>query len=858
LGEEGLSSSYDPRAERISIEDIRNSTLDMLLAATGKNKGHGDPAQYENNPLRAGIEPSTVQSGISRVDVDDLRPAKYVPLRDMNSTTRRMSGDPGSTDAVITTDGIGEDRYARKSSGVAYSPLEPFTAPQSNISTFAITSIAIYASIAAVAAVIVGAQNLFGADGAPPPVIGAHDSILGSENDSLILGKYGTKPSSAGDSAGFDRLMSFASNLVKSAGAPEFYRPVSGRGYFECAMLGFSAFMGVNPDSSPDQNKAFSFLEISLGLAARTLELAALKQERGYYETIFRNISKNINSIAAEVRSTPDVISFATSGVVESIFSAGIVDIVEVFAKSGDMIYLRYDASREYNINEIEDFRSEVARAAGRIRSPKIAEGSKITSIDGYNIPALRLLPAQYKKRINEALETSQFKTNLLFGDSPKGKNRFTPEQVGKIEQLLDAEYMPFYFQDLRTNEIISFNAFLDDVSDGFQAEYSSISGYGRIEDAKIYKGTKRSLSVKFHLFAANPDDFDHMWWQINKLTTMVYPQWSKGRQLEIVQGTNNAGGNQTKFPFIQPFSQIPTATPVIRVRVGDLIRSNYSRFNLKRLFGFTDPDISSKQKENSNLQYTTVTDDVYGTRQREVKDDNGNVIQDTLRAASKKAGPTTTTRKLTISANPPGGKVVKLEVPAGTKLVKTKAEEKGKYYYQFNVSGKKYGAWPAEFTGAVKTSVETTDAVFVNRTEPEPFLVSSGSITSGPAMDKDTFYHVDNNAIIRSFESTMGKGLPAVCTSLKFGWMDAPWGAGDDGPGNRAPRYCTVDMQFDVMHDIAPGLDHEGFNRAPIYPVGETITKITEGGEESPYGRGTRSNQVAHYEYNNVPKTRA
>lgn len=856
LGEEGLSSSYDPRAERISIEDIRNSTLDMLLAATGKNKGHGDPAQYENNPLKAGVEPSTVQSGISRVDVDDLRPAKYVPLQGMNSTTRRMSGDTGSTDAVITTDGIGEDRYARKSSGVAYSPLEPFTAPQSNISTFAITSIAIYASIAAVAAVIVGAQNLFGADDAPPPVIGAHDSILGSENDSLILGKYGTKPSSAGDSAGFDRLMSFASNLVKSAGAPEFYRPVSGRGYFECAMLGFSAFMGVNPDSSPDQNKAFSFLEISLGLAARTLELAALKQERGYYETIFRNISKNINSIAAEVRSTPDVISFATSGVVESIFSAGIVDIVEVFAKSGDMIYLRYDASREYSINEIEDFRSEVARAAGRIRSPKIAEGSKITSIDGYNIPALRLLPAQYKKRINEALETSQFKTNLLFGDSPKGKNRFTPEQVGKIEQLLDAEYMPFYFQDLRTNEIISFNAFLDDVSDGFQAEYSSISGYGRIEDAKIYKGTKRSLSVKFHLFAANPDDFDHMWWQINKLTTMVYPQWSKGRQLEIVQGTNNAGGNQTKFPFIQPFSQIPTATPVIRVRVGDLIRSNYSRFNLKRLFGFTDPDVSGKQNENSNLQYTTVTEDVYETRLREVRDSTGNVIQETQRIVSKKDGPTVTARVLEgINATAPDGKTSTVKIPAGTRLTLRSSDKA----YIYTLSGVKYASAGIQFKGAVKsTSVETEEIRTFNKTQLSSALVSKGSTSSGAAMDKDTFYNVDNNAIIRSFESTMGKGLPAVCTSLKFGWMDAPWGAGDDGPGNRAPRYCTVDMQFDVMHDIAPGLDHEGFNRAPIYPVGETITKITEGGEESPYGRGTRSNQAAHYEYNNVPKTRA
>ena len=37
---------------------------------------------------------------------------------------------------------------------------------------------------------------------------------------------------------------------------------------------------------------------------------------------------------------------------------------------------------------------------------------------------------------------------------------------------------------------------------------------------------------------------------------------------------------------FIQPFSQIPTASPMIRLRVGDVIKSNYSKFGLARLFG--------------------------------------------------------------------------------------------------------------------------------------------------------------------------------------------------------------------------------------------------------------------------------
>ena len=71
---------------------------------------------------------------------------------------------------------------------------------------------------------------------------------------------------------------------------------------------------------------------------------------------------------------------------------------------------------------------------------------------------------------------------------------------------------------------------------------------------------------------------------------------------------------------------------------------------------------------------------------------------------------------------------------------------------------------------------------------------------------------------------------------------MDGLWGAGDDGPGNRAPRSCKIQMSFDPIHDIAPGLDSDGFNRAPIYPVGNVINSLVEGGEDQPYGVGSSS----------------
>ena len=386
-------------------------------------------------------------------------------------------------------------------------------------------------------------------------------------------------------------------------------------------------------------------------------------------------------------------------------------------------------------------------------------------------------------------------------------------------------------------------------MSDGFQAEYSSISGYGRIEDAKIYKGTKRSLSVKFHLFAANPDDFDSMWWQINKLTTMVYPQWSRGRELKIVQGndvTNKAGSaNSQTFPFLQPFSQIPTATPVVRVRVGDLIRSNYSRFNLKRLFGFKDSDVGPKQ-ESAGGQFSTGTEDV---KSRTVVT-NPRVTGSPGRRAQKI--PLTVKKDTYLAAaDIPGlSNAAGATIKAGTIL-----EPRPRGIYRVEILGKPYAIERSKIQDVAGGYTTAAQAEVKSQEEKTKEVGGSvGTITpGGNSMTAAEFYHPDKNAIIRSFESTMGKGLAAVCTSLKFGWMDAPWGAGEDGPGYRAPRYCTVEMQFDVMHDIAPGLDADGFNRAPIYPVGDTIPRIIEGAEPNPYGRGTKSSQDTRIEYNNA-----
>lgn len=154
---------------------------------------------------------------------------------------------------------------------------------------------------------------------------------------------------------------------------------------------------------------------------------------------------------------------------------------------------------------------------------------------------------------------------------------RIPSDIVALYEKQLEKDYMPFYIHDLRTNEILPFHAFLEDVGEDFQIEYTSVEGYGRMDKVQIYKGTTRNVNVTFTMIATNEDDHAVMWYKINKLATVIYPQWTQGRKVEI--------GN---LKFIQPFSQIPGATPVIRLRLGDLWKSNYSKMAVTRLFGAT------------------------------------------------------------------------------------------------------------------------------------------------------------------------------------------------------------------------------------------------------------------------------
>ena len=72
-----------------------------------------------------------------------------------------------------------------------------------------------------------------------------------------------------------------------------------------------------------------------------------------------------------------------------------------------------------------------------------------------------------------------------------------------------------------------------------------------------------------------------------------------------------------------------------------------------------------------------------------------------------------------------------------------------------------------------------------------------------------------------------MGRGIAVAIDSLGFAFKygEFPW---ELEPGNRAPRWIDVKLGFKPIHDITPGIDHNGFNRAPVYKVGEPSKSIS------------------------------
>lgn len=450
--------------------------------------------------------------------------------------------------------------------------------------------------------------------------------------------------------------------------------------------------------------------------------------------------------------------------------------------------------------------------------------------------------------------------------DSPsfdQESGRIKKETVEKMEEYLEKDYMPFYFHDLRTNEIISFHAFINEISENFTADYNSVDGFGRLSPIQVYKSTSREISLAFSVVSFDDDDLDTLWYKINRFMMLLYPQWTRGREISIGQGGK----------MIQPFSQQIGASPLIRMRVGDLFKSNYSKVALARLFGLGGSRVTS----NDDLRVSRFQDNASSVANARAAAD---ARRETIRSEIERQGvrrdfqpgdivnismgvtyvrvpePTPPPPVPGIAATPAGRPRVRPTTPAITPYNPTGSEEVTLIRYEADNIAicSVMEAGQLNQIRVPKSNLRHNVAIIERSAKVNPTSTESQlQDTQQQPLDVQNFFSTngnDSNPIVKAFENNGGTGLAGFIKSVNVGYPEnAIWATGRINA--RVPTMIQLSITFSPVHDIEPGLDHNGFMRAPIWNVGGIIGKIFT--DKDSFERREQSLNQANQAFNKV-----
>jgi len=611
-------------------------------------------------------------------------------------------------------------------------------------------------------------------------------------------------------------------------------------------------------------------------------------QSPGYFVTMARAIVRSVSEIVLACEEFGKLLATGniTSGI-EQIFellgrikNSRFVSTINIFGQIGDANFRAEEYLTVKDLDNGDYFSVGAIESSARQSNdlPALYGQGRMNAINSTKLgwandraPSLLSLPMKAwslsydlgdKNYLYDRLTYEKSRATFASPLNPEG--RIDTLLREKIEEKFDAEYVPFYFHDLRTNEILGFHAFLTNLGDSYTANYESTEGFGRIDPVKTYKNTTRRIDVGFVIAATGPDDLKVMWDKINKLTTLVYPQMTQGKRL----GVSTANGD---FIFTKPFTQQIGAAPMVRLRLGDLFASNYSKFNIAGIFGATDDttQMGSQKLDDAGFNQTAAAKVIKNKKiaadPRTRYQPGDTVILKKTRPYYFESNPTQTSTYIVpyvdyksymlfeitnIGLNEKlipsySGRII--ERPAdeldekqknNLKVLKDKIATKSAVSfqdadmqipdvfnpeYQFTVNFEDIEGPSQKTKKRLEEVYNSLDAT------PQEIAAAPGFIQS-----LEDFLNPDKNAIVRSFRSAGGKGLAGFIDSLALDWNTGTWTADSESPPEFVvPKVCKVTISFTPIHDISPGLSHNGFNRAPIYPVG-TMTAKTAGGQNN------------------------
>ena len=862
MGEYVKDTDDDSKAVAYDVEDLQKIALSLLLKATGRAQNDVDPTSLDSGTILSADEGgqglfaiASVRVGNEKLGAGDLeaRNAYRGGRLTKNDTVDAELRDP----EIPSSAGFFNFDTPGGSYGQTYSHLENF-APfgpysPSPMALLLPQFVTIAASTAAVGL-----------------IIGLLTGDLGFPKQDILNPGTDVLPSGASRQSG-SIFGAFASTIKKMLNVPE--------------------------------TKAAFLPSVFVGLL--WFQVSALYGGAGLVTSVQRGVARDtvtfMDQLANDDLFSGGFISDlnAIGIIIDSLIHSKFFRFTITMAVLGDKIITgSWKKSKNFNYGigkaNVDDLPDN---ALYRVAKSRKTKGSKGLAWQAGNIPSAYVLPQAFVAAAtngatgvgvetslggllsNVSLSSKLINIDEMASEYNEGR-RLPASLVEAIENQLEIEYVPFYFHDLRTNEIIAFHAFIQNISDVYSATWSAQTGIGRVEPAQIYGGTTRAISLKFLIAATNnKEDYDEMWFKVNKLTTLMYPQFSRGRV--VSDGSIN---------FVQPFSQVQTASPLVRIRLGDLFKSNYSKFSLARLFGLGQTTeafqpaptgdggtTDSDYEEAGELE--VVMKKVADSRSADVEGASGFMTADQviisptiLNIAPVVPGvgatqngvstmvPLKGTVTIPILVSPPSNedgasaaaRLAALGTPAAIDAGTAETPEidvNTKYLVMLDqdsndiINGMFNPAIPGQYTVTVSHAMlQLQEAWYQTLVQIEMNMIPDPFAAQPTGSD---FFSSENNAVVRSFESTRGRGLAGAITSMDFDWNEKPWAT--ETIGSKAPIFCAVTLNFSPIHDITPGLDVDGFNRAPIYNVGKAMNGI--GGD--PYGGPIGNNEAVQKEIN-------
>ena len=836
----------------VTIQNLKDMGLQVLLNASGE---HRIPTDISDNKNQAKLVASVTSGpGLARIGL-------RVPYGRFRAGTILNSINPDFSKPTISD--LENDGPTKLSYGNVNNPLAPFSSLNQGSSqiTMSLLVITVSSMINALSRVI-NTNKTFNAN------------ILADDPNNSLRAKrlgsyYGDTQTNLGP----------ARTRVSYRGDGSFFNLTPTRNdYVDCVQKGLEIFFeipGGIPNLSPSTTASPQYFNVLLRTMVRDVSDSLIDGilTPAIGQNAFSRGSLEINSPGASGLSNPLSTINSAFDLITNIQNSKLIKFMDILSTIGDLsISSELSPARtESDIDSIVDNTTRYEELGTNINPSILISKNRLSadieakkrgnlSMASNTIMSMYTVPRGIKNAEKDVFNDDKFTSTLTLDKGFRTLDsgiRLSADDVAQFEDYLDASYMPFYFHDLRTNEIISFHAFLENLSDGFSAEYGESEGFGRTGTVYSYKNTKRSITLSFKTVSTNVDDFDEMWFKINKLIMLVYPQYTVGRKV-----TNAASGDT----FVQPFSQLMSASPLIRLRVGDLIKTNASDLDISRLHGAGSEHFifNSERRENTanrNQEEQTRRDNIARIEQR-VADGNlqagdivdlkqtsyvpvagrrsSNVIQ-TGTLPTPRRGRGRRRRRAEPAVVTPYGSIHQVEVISEI--------EDGKFNVKLVPTNNNSDSIPSlvlDFAGRAPASVIRANVAWARRT------ASAGTTANTQETTREQNQHdlireflspegPDGNPVFRAFRSTQGKGLPGVIKSIRFDFSEATW----ETEHAKAPKLMKIDIDFAPIHDINPGIADDGFMIGSIYNIGN-IMKNSKGKERTIAGAADQTTNAS------------